>query len=60
MLRRAVLRDLTGEERLLLVLRYAEGLSLPETAETLQMTTDEVRRMHEQIVSRLGDQLRAA
>lgn len=53
-LRQAVLRDLSAQQRLLLVLWYAERMNETEIALVLETSADVVRRMHQEIVTLLG------
>lgn len=56
-LRNAVLRDLTMQERLLLVLLYVERMSKVEIAATLDLFPEQVDAMRERIIARLENSL---
>lgn len=60
MLRGAFLHELTHSERLLLLLRYAEQMTVAETAVLLNMTHDDVVAAQERLVGRLREHVRAA
>lgn len=60
LIKRAILSELTLAERLLLVLRYAEGMSLAEVASTMQISVDEATRSLERIVGRIGTSVAVA
>ncbi len=59
-LREAFLHELSHAERLLLLLRYAEGMSVEEVALAMNISHDEVVATQERLVGRLGLRLRAA
>ena len=52
-IRDAILRDLTATERLLVVLRYAEGLTIQEIAEVLGRPVQEVERRIDRVIALL-------
>lgn len=52
-IRDAILRDLTATERLLVVLRFAEGLTVHEIAEVLGRPTQEVERRIDRVIALL-------
>lgn len=60
LIKRAILSELTLAERLLLVLRYAEGMTLAEVASTMQIPVDEAARSLERIVGRIGTSVAVA
>lgn len=59
-LRHAIVKDLTMQDRLLLVLAYAEGMSPEEIAVTLDIAPSQVEVIRERIVSQLGSLVQAA
>jgi DNA-directed RNA polymerase specialized sigma24 family protein len=59
-LRHAIVKDLTMQDRLLLVLAYAEGMSPDEIAVTLDMAPSQVDVIKERIVKQLGLLVQAA
>jgi DNA-directed RNA polymerase specialized sigma24 family protein len=59
-LRHAIVKDLTMQDRLLLVLAYAEGMSPEEIAVALDMAPSQVDASKERIVKQLGSLVRAA
>lgn len=59
-LRRAIVRDLSMQERLLLVLAYAERMNTAEIACTLNMLPNQVDSLRADIEARLGDLVKAA
>lgn len=59
-LREAFLHELSHAERLLLLLRYAESMTVEEVALVMNISHDEVVATQERLVSRLGLRLRAA
>lgn len=52
-IRDAILRDLTPSERLLVVLRYAEGLTLAEISAVLNMSQSQIEARIERIIALL-------
>lgn len=52
-LKHAVLHALSHHERLLLVLWYAERMTPAEVAMTLDLTEQQARRMHSEVVAKL-------
>ncbi len=59
-LRRAIVKDLSMQERLLLVLTYAEGMSRTEIAAVLDLAVSQVDVLRERIEGRLSAMLEAA
>lgn len=53
LIREAIVRDLTNEERLLVLLRYAEGMTWAEVAEVLGVAADRAEVFHSEIVAKL-------
>lgn len=60
MLQRIILHELTGAERLLVLLWYAERMSPVEIAIALDLTESQAVSMHDRIVARLRESLVAA
>lgn len=59
-LRDSFLHELSHDERLLLLLRYAEGMSVAEVALALNISHDDVVATQERLVSQMSNRLRAA
>lgn len=59
-LRQTIVRDLSPQDRLFLVLAYAERMSPREIAATLNLAPAQVEVMRERIVRELNDRLQAA
>lgn len=59
-LRTAMLRDFTTNERLLVLLWYAERMTPPEIGLVLDLTAEQVSRIHEAIITRLHASIDAA
>ena len=60
LLRATVLRRLSREEQLLLVLWYAERMTPAEIAAVLAITVERVRSLHDRIVSTLQEAVTAS
>ena len=58
--RQAIVQELSMQERLLLVLLYAERMNASEIASTLNMSPTQVDAARERVVGRLESVLRAA
>jgi DNA-directed RNA polymerase specialized sigma24 family protein len=59
-LRHAIVKNLTMQDRLLLVLVYAEGMSPDEIAVTLDLAPSQVEVIKERIVNQLGSLVHSA
>lgn len=59
-LREAIVKDLSAQDRLFLVLAYAERMSPAEIAVTLDMAPSQVEVIRDRIVRELGQLVRAA
>jgi RNA polymerase sigma factor (sigma-70 family) len=55
--RRVALEELTRQERLVLSLRYADGLGFDEIADVLDMPPAAVERLYRQTMATLEDRL---
>jgi len=55
LLRNAMLKSLSGVQRLIILLRYAEQMTDAEIALAVDMTAEQVQRHHDQAVSILRD-----
>jgi RNA polymerase sigma factor (sigma-70 family) len=58
--RQAIVQELSMQERLLLVLLYAERMNPEEIAATLNMSPTQVHAARERVVGRLESLMRAA
>ncbi|MBL8747285.1 MAG: sigma-70 family RNA polymerase sigma factor [Phycisphaerae bacterium] len=59
-LRQAIVKELSAQDRLFLVLAYAERMSPAEIAVTLDLAPSQVEVMRERIVRELGHLVSAA
>lgn len=59
-LREAIVRDLSAQDRLFLVLAYAERMSPAEIAVTLDLAPSQVEVIRDRIVRELGQLVQAA
>ncbi len=59
-LKAAFLRDLSDAERLLLVLRYAENMSIAEVAQVMESDHDEIISCQQRLLAQLDRRLHAA
>lgn len=55
LLRNAMLKSLSGAQRLIILLRYAEQMTVAEIALAVDMTADQVERHHDDAVRLLRD-----
>ena len=55
LLRNAMLKSLSGAQRLIILLRYAEQMTTEEIALAVDMTAQQVERHHEEAVRLLRD-----